>query len=49
MNKASINAEQQLYVIDCGEGYTCFGFANARNHANLIAHKLGRVRPRLHG
>lgn len=43
MNKISINAEQQLYVIDCGEGYTCFGFANARDHANLIAHKLGRA------
>ena len=42
MNKISINAEQQLYVIDCGEGYTCFGFANARDHANLIAHKLDR-------
>ena len=43
MNKVSINAEQQLYVIDCGEGYTCFGFANARDHANLIAHKLDRA------
>lgn len=43
MNKISINAVQQLYVIDCGEGYTCFGFANARDHANLIAHKLDRA------
>lgn len=43
MNKISINAEQQLYVINCGEGYTCFGFANARDHADLIAHKLGRA------
>ena len=42
MNKVHINAEQQLYVIDCGEGYTCFGFANARDHANQIARKLGR-------
>jgi len=42
MNKVSINAEQQLYVIDCGEGYTCFGFANARDRANQIARKLGR-------
>ncbi len=42
MNKVQINAEQQLYVIDCGEGYTCFGFANARDHANQIARKLGR-------
>ena len=36
MNKISINAEQQLYVIDCGEGYSCFGFANARDHADQI-------------
>ena len=43
MNKVSINAEQQLYVIDDGEGYTCFGFANARDHANQIAHALGRT------
>ena len=42
MNKISINAEQQLYVIDCGEGYSCFGFANARDHANQIATKLNR-------
>ena len=27
MNTVSINAEQQLYVIDDGEGCTCFGFA----------------------
>jgi hypothetical protein len=42
MNKIRINPEQQLYVIDCGEGSTCFGFANARDHANQIAQKLGR-------
>ena len=42
MNKVSINAEQQLYVIDCGEGYSCFGFANARDHADQIARKLNR-------
>ena len=42
MNKVSINAAQQRYVIDCGEGYTCLGFANARDHANQIACRLGR-------
>ncbi len=42
MNQVSINTDQQLYVIDCGEGYSCFGFANARDHANQIAAKLGR-------
>lgn len=38
----TINAEQQLYVIPCGGGYTCFGFKNARAHAEQIAHLLGR-------
>ncbi len=42
MNKVSINIEQQLYVIECNDGYTCMGFANAREHANQIATKLGR-------
>ena len=42
MSNVRINSEQQLYVIDCGEGYTCFGFANARDHANQIARKLKR-------
>ncbi|WP_413914535.1 hypothetical protein [Candidatus Skiveiella danica] len=39
----SINAAQQRYVIECGEGYTCLGFANARDHANQIASKLSRA------
>ena len=43
MNKVSINAAQQRYVIECGEGYTCLGFANARDHANQIASKLSRA------
>ncbi|RTL56522.1 MAG: hypothetical protein EKK46_04780 [Rhodocyclaceae bacterium] len=42
MNKVRVNADQQHYVIDCGEGYSCFGFANARDHANQIAQKLGQ-------
>jgi len=40
MCNVQINADQQLYVIDCGKGQTCFGFANARDHANKIARKL---------
>lgn len=43
MNNVRINIEQQLYVIDCNEGYTCIGFANARDRANQIATKLGRA------
>lgn len=42
MNKVSVDSEQQRYVIDCGGGYSCLGFANARDHANQIAHQLGR-------
>lgn len=42
MNDVRIDANQQRYVIDCGEGYACLGFANARDHAKHIAHKLGR-------
>lgn len=42
MNKVRLNPEQQLYVIEYGEGYTCFGFANARDHTKQIAQKLRR-------
>ena len=41
MNHVRIDAKQQRYVIDCGEGYACLGFANARDHANQIACRLG--------
>jgi hypothetical protein len=43
MNKVRIDAKQQRYVIDCGEGYACLGFANARDHANQMARRLGRA------
>lgn len=36
----TLNAEQRLYVIHCEDGYTCFGFANARDHAAQIAERL---------
>jgi len=26
MSQVTVNAEQRLYVIPCGEGYTCLGF-----------------------
>lgn len=38
----SLNAERALYVIPAGDGYTCFGFANARDHAAQIAERLQR-------
>ncbi len=42
MTTVTLNPERQLYVLDHGHGYTCFGFANARDHANQIAGRLGR-------
>lgn len=37
------NTEQKLYVIATGDGYSCFGFNNARDHANQIAERLNRA------
>lgn len=42
MANITLNAERQLYVLDHGDGYTCFGFANARDHANQMAERLKR-------
>jgi len=36
----TLNAEQRLYVIPCGDGYSCLGFDNARGHADQIATRL---------
>jgi hypothetical protein len=38
----TLNPEQRLYVIPCGDGYTCLGFDNARGHADQIAARLQR-------
>jgi hypothetical protein len=37
----TLNPNQALYVIPCGEGYSCLGYENARNHAQQIADLLG--------
>lgn len=42
MANVTLNTEQQLYVLDHGHGYSCFGFANARDHANQMAERLKR-------
>ncbi|WP_298434984.1 hypothetical protein [Ottowia sp.] len=42
MTTVTLNPEQQLYVLNHGDGYTCFGFANARDHTNQIAQRLDR-------
>lgn len=36
----TLNIEQRLYVIPSGDGYSCLGFDNARDHANQIADRL---------
>ena len=41
--QVTINTEQKLYVIATDSGYSCFGFNNARDHANQIAQRLHRV------
>lgn len=42
MTTITLNPERQLYVLHHGDGYTCFGFANARDHANQMAQRMGR-------
>jgi len=37
----TINKEQRLYVIPCGEGYTTLGFDYAYNKAEKIAKHYG--------
>lgn len=41
-NKVTLNVERNLYVIDCGGGYTCLGFTVAQATANAVADRLGR-------
>ena len=42
MANITLNTERQLYVLDHGHGYTCFGFSNARDHTNQMAARLNR-------
>lgn len=37
MNNVIINKEQRLYVIPCGNGYSCYGFDILKNKLNLLA------------
>ncbi len=43
--KVSISASNQLYVIDCGEGITCWGFQNAFDETYQLAERLGATPP----
>ena len=36
----TLNADQKLYVIACGDGHSCLGFDNAHDHADQIAGRL---------
>lgn len=40
MTTVTLNLEQKLYVISERSGHSCFGFDNARDHANQIAQQL---------
>lgn len=40
MSEVTINAEQRLFVIPCGDGYTCRGFDNLAMELNLL---VGRI------
>lgn len=37
MKLNSINIEQRLYVIDCGKGYSCYGFSVLDHKARAVA------------
>lgn len=41
----SLNVEQRLYVIPCGEGFTCFGFDNCMRESKALAQKMGYPEP----
>ena len=40
--QVTINAEQELYVVPCGKGYTCLGFDVLLERYNAIAEWLRR-------
>jgi hypothetical protein len=40
MRDITLNPQQRLYVIATEGGVTCFGFDNARDHAQQIAQRL---------
>lgn len=38
----TLDPQRKLYVLRQGDGFSCFGYDNARAHANLIAQRLNR-------
>jgi hypothetical protein len=41
-NLVKINKEQKLYVIPCGNGYSCYGFEVLKNKLNKLAKEYNR-------
>lgn len=41
--EVTINQEQRLYVIPCGDGYSCWGFDNCFNETKQLAERLGKL------
>lgn len=41
--RVTLNAEQSLYVIDVGHGYTCLGFTVCQQRTREIARELARA------
>jgi hypothetical protein len=42
MNEVTVNVGQSVFVIPCGDGYTCLGFDVVRRKTQVIADWLGR-------
>jgi hypothetical protein len=44
MKDIKLNAEQRLYVLRCGDGYTCFGFDNCYRDAVAMAERMNALK-----
>lgn len=44
--RVTVNKEQRLFVIPCGEGYTCLGFDVCRKRATQLAEELPAPLPK---
>ena len=42
LKKVTLNKEQKLYVIPCGNGYSCYGFDYLITMRNKLANELSR-------
>lgn len=44
MKDIKLNPEQRLYVLPCGDGYTCFGFDNCYRDAVAMAERMNALK-----